>query len=176
MPVSAKLFQQNQSGATAVEFALISLPLMMLLVGVLELAMFYSRAMVLEGATAAAARVVRTGEAQKSANAQGLFEQTLCAQVEAVMNCDDLIYEVIRPTTDNFATANNLAPSFDTNGNLVSGGFSAGDMSDVVVVRTAYRYHFATPFLGPILSGGASNTKLIMATITMRNEPYDFEN
>ena len=168
-------WRKCQQGATAVEFSLIVLPLVMLLVGVLELAMFYARATVLEGATAAAARVVRTGEAQKSADAQGLFEQALCAQIETMMNCDDLIYEVIRPDSDDFASATNLAPVFDSDGNLISSGFDAGDMSDVVVVRTAYRYHFATPFLGPVLSGAADNSKLIMATITMRNEPYDFE-
>ena len=171
-----KLFWANQHGATAVEFALISLPMIMLIVGVLELAMFYARATVLESATTAAARVIRTGEAQNSTNAQTLFEQTLCAQVSMVIACDDLIYEVIRPNSDDFATASNLAPTFDSDGNLISGGFSAGDMSDVVVVRTAYRYHFATPFLGPILGGGQGNSKLMMATTTMRNEPYDFEN
>jgi Flp pilus assembly protein TadG len=165
----------NQRGATAVEFALISLPFIMLIVGVLELAMFYARATVLEGATTAAARVIRTGEAQKSPNAQNLFEQQLCAQISMVMACDDLIYEVIRPNSDDFATANNLAANFDSDGNLISGGFNAGDMSDVVVVRTAYRYHFVTPFLGPILGGNQANSKLMMATSTMRNEPYDFE-
>jgi Flp pilus assembly protein TadG len=162
-----------QQGATAIEFSLIALPLLMLLIGVLELAMFYARATVLEGATAAAARVVRTGEAQKSVNAENLFKQTLCAQVNVIMKCSDVIYEVIKVANNNFTAANNIAPTFDSHGNLISHGFTTGASSDVVV-RTSYRYHFATPFLGPVLSGNATNSKLMMATIAMRNEPYEF--
>ena len=57
---------KNQKGATAIEFAFVALPFFMLMIGILELGMYYASATVMEGATVQAARIIRTGQAQES--------------------------------------------------------------------------------------------------------------
>ncbi len=164
-----------ENGAVAVEFALVALPFFMVVIGLLEVAMLYISAVVLEGGTLAAARVIRTGQAQQAANPQLYFSQHLCAKVQRLIPCASLQYEVIHPPGNDFSSADALDPHYNANGDLISSGFDAGGVSDVVIIRTAYRYHFFTPFLGSLLSSNADNSKTLVSTITLRSEPYAFE-
>src|SRR4249920_1192115 len=60
-------FVGAERGATAIEFALISLPLIALIMGTLELALVLLVVTTLETATESASRLIRTGEFQTSA-------------------------------------------------------------------------------------------------------------
>lgn len=169
------LFVRAKEGAVAVEFGLISIPLFMLIVGILEIAMLFASSVVLEGSTVVTSRLIRTGQVQQSMDPQAAFESSLCAQVDALMDCDSLRYEVIQPAGNNFSSADNLEPQFNADGDLISNGFDAGGVSDVVLIRTSYRYRFITPFLADLFSNSADNGVTLLSTVTLRNEPYDFE-
>lgn len=166
-------FLKDQKGVTAIEFSFVALPFFMMIIGILELGMYYASATVLEGATVRSARIIRTGQAQESGDPLGTFTSALCSNVEKIIDCDDLQFEVINPDGTNFSEAAGVQPSFDSDGNLQSGGFDPGGANEVVIVRIAYRFQFATPWLGNLLGGG-NGSALIMATATVRNEPYEF--
>lgn len=170
-----RVWTRAREGAVAVEFALVALPLFMVILGLLEVTMMYISAVVLEGGTLAASRFIRTGQAQMAADPQVYFSEKLCAKVEEIIPCGSLQYEVIHPAGNSFTSADNLDPQYNANGDLISSGFDAGGVSDVVVIRAAYRYHFFTPFLGSMLSSNADNSKTLVSTVTLRSEPYDFE-
>ena len=166
-------WRRSLRGATAVEFALVSLPFFTMLIGMIETSLFFAAGNVLEGAAHEAARVLQTGQGQQSGDAAGAFEAKLCEKVEEMIPCADLIYEVIEIPT--FLDAADYTPQFDDDGNLVSQGFSPGGVEDTILVRVSYRYEFLTPFLGELMTGGGGGSMLHMATVVVKNEPYEFE-
>jgi hypothetical protein len=167
--------RENRDGAVAVEFALVAIPFFLLVIGLLELSLMYAASAVLEGGTVAASRLIRTGQAQSSGDPASAFEELLCRHVGALIPCDSLVFEAIVPDPNDFADAEDLGPNFDDDGNLEPSGFDPGGVSDVVVIRSAYRFRFVTPFVAPLFANNSDNSVLLMSTVTLRNEPYDFE-
>lgn len=168
-------YVRRDDGVVAVEFGLIALPLFMLILGIIEVAMFFTAGLVLEGASAEAGRLIRTGQAQLSADPEDAFETELCDSSDMVLDCDLLQYEVLRIETGNFADAEGNMPTFDGNGNLEPSGFNAGDSNDVIMIRTVYRYEFVMPFMGALITGDPDrNWATHMATVVIKSEPYLF--
>lgn len=168
-------WHKNASGAVAVEFGLVAIPFFMLIVGLLEMSLMFTSATVLEGGTVAASRLIRTGQAQLSGDAETLFADRLCDQVSSIIPCGSLRYEVIHPPGNTFDDADGMPPSFDADGNLDPDGFDPGGVSDVVVIRTAYRYRFITPFVAHLFANNSDNGITLLSTVTLRNEPYNFD-
>lgn len=172
---SLKAFAVREDGATAVEFSLIAVPLVMLMFGLIETSMVFTKQGVLEYATLQAARQIRTGQAQQSGDAEETFRTALCDHASFLIDCDEVQYQV--ETMDSFADANDEpAPTFDEDGNMEDQAFAAGDASDIVLVRTVYRHPIVTPMMQPLLANGnSSTTRLLMTTVVLQTEPYDFE-
>lgn len=168
-------FLRQDDGSVAVEFALLGLPFFLLIVGLIEISLFFASGVAVEGAANASARILRTGQAQLSGDPLAAFEDKLCAQVGILVDCANLQYEVIAVDDDSFTNLGENVPSFDEDGNLESQGFDPGGSEDVIIVRIAYRHQFLTPFLGN-LAGDDTATKsaLHMSTVVLRNEPYEF--
>lgn len=169
------LWRRRQEGAVAVEFALVALPFFMLVIGLLEVSLMYASAIVLEGATVSSSRAIRTGQVQQSSNPEQTFKDLLCANISALIACANVRYEVIHPPGDTFNNAEGLPPQYNPDGSLKPQGFNAGGISDVVVIRTSYRYKFITPFMAPLLSAASDFGVTLLSTVTLRSEPYDFE-
>lgn len=169
------LWPRRKDGAVAVEFALVALPFFMMVMGLIEVSLMYASAVVLEGGTVQAARAIRTGAVQQSADPEETFKALLCAHTASLIPCESLIYEVIHPPGDTFGDLEGIPPTYDEDGNLESNGFNAGGISDVVVIRTSYRYNFITPMMAPLLSSASDHGITLLSTVTLRSEPYDFE-
>lgn len=172
-------FRKKDDGVAAVEFAFFAIPFAFLMIGMIEVGMMSTAGTLLQGATDESARLIRTGQAQQSGDPQGMFEDALCARVDLLIDCDDLTYEVIKiddglgfggASTD----ATLVDPVFDVDGNLQSSGFDPGGENSLVIVRVAYNYPLLSPFVGPFLSDRSDNTRLLMSTAIIQNEPYDF--
>jgi len=166
-------WQRNDEAVTAIEFAMLAMPLFMLIFGILELGMFYASGSVLEGGATQAARLIRTGQVQQSSDPKTLFEQQLCANVSAMLDCTKLQYEVIHVSGDSFGSASSNAPVVDSNGNLVPQPFAPGTSDSVVLIRAYYKWTFYTPFIGSLLTGSTSkNWVAHMSTVVVKSEPY----
>jgi Flp pilus assembly protein TadG len=174
-----KQFLKRNDGVTAIEFAFFAIPFSFLLIGLVEVGMMSTAGATLQGATDEAARLIRTGQAQKSGDAQTLFEEKLCEKTDLIINCDNLVYEVIKVgdgtgfggLSENMAS---IEPIYDLNGVLQPRGFDPGAENSLVVVRVTYNYPLLTPFVGPFLSDEGRNTRRLMSTAIIQNEPYDF--
>lgn len=168
-----KIWFAKDQGVVAIEFAMLAVPFCILLVGIVELSLSFAASFMLEGGTIEAARLVRTGEAVDSGDAETAFRDQLCDQVSFMIPCGDIVYESI--LLAGFSNAADFAPQYDAAGNLVSQGFNVGGSSDVVLVRTFYRYEFMTPFLATVVTGGGGGGSMaLMSTAVIRNEPYQF--
>ena len=62
-------WRRDNSGATAVEFAIIALPFMLLMFGIMTVCLYFFTNFSLENAAWAAARSVRTGQMQQGTGA-----------------------------------------------------------------------------------------------------------
>lgn len=170
-----KAWRKKENGTVAVEFAMVGIPFVLLLVGIVETALFFAAGVVMEGAANDAARLIRTGQAQAAANPLQAFEDGLCTKVSPMITCTDLQYEVVTVPGNSFANVAALAAQYDADGNLVSQGFAPGGASDVVLVRVVYNYTFLTPFVGMMMTGsGTSSTMRHVSTVIVKNEPYRF--
>ena len=168
-----KRWKRNSDAVVAIEFALLAMPLLTLILGIFELSMFFASGSVMEGASAEAARIIRTGQVQASANPEDEFEQELCARVGSMLDCGKLQYEVIKISDGTFLTAENTQPQFDNQGNLIPQPFNAGHSSDVVIIRTYYKWTFMVPFLSVLLTGDPNkNWATHMSTVVIKTEPY----
>lgn len=168
-------WRRKEDGVAAVEFALLATPFFMLLVGVLEISMYFAAGTALEGGAAAASRLLRTGQAQLSSDPEETFRVAMCDHVQTLIPCDRIQYEVIRLDDNTFAGAEAYEPEFDDDGNLVPSPFSTGNSNDVILVQTVYRYEFLTPFLGSMITGDPGrNWSMHMAMSVIKAEPYNF--
>lgn len=163
----------GNDATTAIEFSLIAVPYVFLTIGILELAVTFTTASLLEGATGSAARLIRTGQVQQyDGDPAEMFRTALCDYASALITCDNVVIEVM--TMDSFADFGDMTAQFDEDGNMVSQGFSPGASSSRVLVRAAYRYNMMTPLIGPLIAG-PDNSILFVSTIVLQSEPYDFE-
>jgi Flp pilus assembly protein TadG len=174
-----KQMYHDENGATAIEFAFFTIPFLFLIIGLIELGLMFTAGTLLQGATDNSARLIRTGQAQNSGDPQGTFEAELCDSVSIFLDCDDLVYEVIKiDDSDGFGGASTnvtlVQPAIDDEGNLESDGFDPGAENSLVLIRVAYRYPLITPFIAPFLSDNTDGKRLLMSTAIVQNEPYRF--
>jgi Flp pilus assembly protein TadG len=162
-----------KEGSTAIEFSLMAVPYLVLSLGIIELGIMYASASMLEGATSHASRMIRTGQLQQSSSVtpQRDFEEELCDYASVLLDCSLVVVEVI--PMQSYNDYSNLAPQFDENGDMISGGFNAGGSNDRILIRTAYRYQMLTPFIGQLLAPPIGE-RLFMSTLVLQTEPYEF--
>ena len=139
--------------------------------------MFATQSLV-EYGTAEGARLIRTGQVQQGGG-EDAFVDAVCDAVAITpgrnfIDCDDVQYQVV--ALNDFAEAVSFPdPTFDQNGDLEDQGFDPGGVSDVVLVRVAYRYDVVTPLMGPLLTNSGDNTRSMVSTLVIETEPYEFE-
>lgn len=165
-------WKKNEEGATAVEFALVSVPFIFLLLGIIEISLMFVAGANLNSGTNDASRLIRTGQAQQApGDPENVFRDRLCERVDVFLDCSKLQYEVI--PMDNFTDYSQFEATYDEEGNLNSQGFDAGGSSDVILIRVSYRYQLILPMIGNIFSDGPGMTKHLLSTVVLQNEPYD---
>ncbi|MEZ0260692.1 MAG: TadE/TadG family type IV pilus assembly protein [Alphaproteobacteria bacterium] len=166
---------KNEDGVVAIEFALVAVPFFTLVLGIIEVGLFFTSGSVLQSASVDAARMIRTGQVQASGDqAEEVFKNELCYRIDYMLKCDKVQYEVIHIASNTFGTVEDYEPQFTEDGELIPQGFSTGDENDVVLVRSYYKWEFLTPFLGAMMTGSVDKGWLPqMSTVAIKSEPYD---
>ena len=164
-------FRRDKSGASALEFALVAMPLMLLLLAVLEVGLVYFANFSLENAVAQGARLIRTGQVQSQGFSADQFKTEVCKHLSAQISCSELKLDVRKFTS--FGGAQ-LTDPLDGNGNLKQNfSFDPGVGGDVVVVRAFYEWNLTAKLPKDIaLSNMANGDRLLVATAAFRNEPF----
>ena len=168
-----KLWFKNKDGSTAVEFALIGIPFIFMVIGIIEMALMFTAQSLLEASTAEAARQIRTGSVQQGGG-EDEFTDVLCEFSAALIPCNQIQYQV--EAMEDFGEAQDFPDaSFDENGDLEDQGFDPGGVSDVVMIRTSYKYPIKTPMMQLMLTNNNDSNRIMLSTIVMQTEPYEFE-
>ena len=179
-------FVRSRRGATAVEFALISVPLMVLLFGVLELAMILLVSATLDTATDFAARNIRTGVFQQGpSNMKGQdgFRRLVCVNMSWLQQmCTQAAPKPGDPdpnplfvearTFDSYVAAGALQRRDPNTFDPQKTDWCAGNPEDIVVVTTYFKWPIVTPLIRSLFrnyDGG----RMISSTRLFRNEPFN---
>lgn len=165
-------FVRDRKGVVAVEFAFVAFPFIWLLLGLLEVALFFTTSSLLAEAANVGARQVRIGQMEQESDPAQAFRRTVCDRAAVFIPCSDIQFQVQPIASGNFGDAD-MSPSFGDDGNLEGSGYQDGQQSSIMMVRLVYRHPFMTPLLGPIFADGPGQTRMIVNTIVMKNEPYD---
>jgi Flp pilus assembly protein TadG len=166
-------FLRHERGASMVEFAIVAVPLMALIFGIIEIAFLFWASFELENATAEAARLVRTGQAQQGGLQTANLISTICGRVTVLSGCTGSVRLDVR-TFDSFAGITPANP-FDANGKLLGNGglsYSPGGPKDIVAVTAYYEWTLIGPPPVSSLSNMGNGNRLLQASAVFRNEPY----
>lgn len=170
-----KRFSRAERGATALEFAIIGTPFLVLLFGVIELGLVFMVSITLQNATDAAARKIRTGQFQTGgATSKSDFKTQVCSYMSWLQSSCSANLTVDVQTFTNFTNQSNTGAVNAAQFNPNSTCFTTGVAGDIVLVRTYYQWTIFTPLLNAALvnMGTGSGKRLISAAASFRNEPY----
>lgn len=162
-------FYAATHGAAAVEFALVVLPLLMLIFGILELALVFWFSALMDDAVNSAARKIKTGKVTASTAAEAAaFKSVMCEKIKLLASdCATNLAVDVR-TFATLSTIDRTPPMVNGIIDPAAMSFVPGGPNDVVLVRAYYRW----PIFTPGLNLAMGPTRLITATSIFRNEPY----
>ena len=179
----ARRWRKDDSGVTAIEFAFVAMPFILLLFGIMSVCLYYFADFSTENATWQAARAMRTGQLQQSQGAYSsavttddrkkIFKKAFCDRVPLFPDCQSKVIVIVQ-SNSGFGTISQ--PSCTTGGTLINdsmAAFNPGVASSVVLVTVCYPWEFGGKLpmfrLGN-LQGGAL---LMQASAAFRTEPYN---
>ncbi len=171
---SPRRFARHQRGAAAVEFALIMLPFLALMLGIMETALVFFADQTLETAVADSARLIMAGQAQTQNLTAATFKNAVCARIYGLFDCQNGIYVNVQ-TYSSFGSIT-YTPPLDSNNNLVTSNFvyQPGGPRDIVVVQLFYQWPIYVSLMNlGNLSNMSNHNRLLVATAAFRNEPYN---
>lgn len=165
-------FRRAQNGATVIEFAMVALPFFLLLYAIFDIALIFFATTTLENGIVAAARQIRTGQAQAANMTAEQFRSLVCNEISMLLACDARLGLDVRKFTGFNDVV--LPAALDDNGNLTGNmTFDPGTSGDVVVVRAFYTWPMLTPTGGMNFTNMAGGHHLLQASMAFRNEPFD---
>lgn len=160
---------RDRRGAAAIEFALVAPLFLLLLVSILEISVMFFTSSVIEGATKEAARQIRTGQIQGSADPLATFRNELCGALYNVIDCSKVLFHV--QTFSSFQSVS-MPLELDEDGEIINTTFVPGSSGAVTIVRAMYRWEFMTPFIAEVIPAGFGG-HLLISTVAFQNEPYN---
>jgi Flp pilus assembly protein TadG len=163
-------FIRQRDGVSAVEFALIGLPFLALIFAIAQTALVLFAGQILQTAVTNASRLILTGQAQTGGYTNTNFQNAVCAQSVALINCSGLYVNV--QTYSDFASVSTTPPVTNGKLNTTNLAFQMGGPGDVVVVQAYYQWPIDVSLLGYDLSDLVGNNKLLVGTAVFQNEPY----
>jgi Flp pilus assembly protein TadG len=180
---AAGRFAHDARAAAAVEFAIVSTALILMVVFVLALGLLLYFGQALDRATAVAARQIMIGAVQKANMTQSAFRTSVvCPALPAAMNCGDVIVNV--QTIAKAAQPNGYYGLVNSNQTALlipqlsnaSAQFSPGTQGSYVYLQVIYPITFLPAFMSRLFATSATYNGtpayLTVATAAFRNEQY----
>lgn len=178
-------FRKDQSGSTAIEFAMLAPLFLGLIFSIFESGYFYYQQAVIEDVANRATRTIRVGAAPSASyqasssigcqTGKDCFYQTICSPLRWFGNCSQNLSVDVK-TFNSFTELNNdltsaSCPSDSTYDYNVQ-AYDPGQELSIVRVRVCYLVRTFNPGLGMKLSRTSGNRRKVISVSIIRNEPY----
>ncbi|MFK0166342.1 TadE/TadG family type IV pilus assembly protein [Rhizobium sp. NPDC090279] len=160
----------DRKGAAAVEFALLILPLSLIIFAIIEVSVMFFAASSLDASVKKISRMIRTGEAASANMTLTDFKAKICADMLLAFSCsDNLLVKV--DVISNLSAVTSTAP-IDSTGNLtVTETFATGKASDYMLVQAFLPWSSVVNYFTFSNAKLADGRYLLGATVLLRNEP-----
>jgi hypothetical protein len=166
-------WRRDESGTTAIEFAMVAGPFLMLLFGIMAVGLFFFTTFSLENAVERTGRLIRTGQVQQGGMNGQQFKEKVCELAPGFVDC----VNKLRVNVLNFPDSEAIGPGamaqcLDQDGNLSDvTSFEPGLPQQVVLIWVCYEWSMASkiPYLN--LGNMGNGSRLIQAATTFRTEP-----
>jgi Flp pilus assembly protein TadG len=164
-------FVRDTNGAAAIEFAILALPLFMLIFGILELAAMFFVDTALDAALHKNSRLIRTGQAVEKATSLAGFKAAVCEDMVYLLNCETKLL-VVANVVSNISTTAALMPA-DSDGNVtITERFNIGYGSDYILVQAFLPWSPVVPLYSLSSQKFVDGNYVLGAAVLFRNEPF----
>lgn len=173
-PARFSAFKKNEDGQTVIEFAMVVIPFLMILFGIMGLGLFFFTTFALENAVERAGRLVRTGQVAAENMSAADFKAKVCRLAPDFVDCDSNLNVYVQAFPD---TSASLTPMDCLDG--AGTGLNPGTAYDpsapdqVMLVTACYKWELPAilPFID-LGNMGDTGYRLIQAVTTFRTEPF----
>ena len=139
-----KEFARNCEGATAVEFAIVVVPVLLLLLGIVDFSILTWRVANLDHAAIELHGSIRQGIA-----AAGTYRQIFCDASGALVSCDPDALSLRVAPLDNIAS------------DVMSSGYAVVQ-GQPFIIQAQYKHSFLIPFIDQMIPGESVETSLVL--------------
>jgi Flp pilus assembly protein TadG len=168
-------FLDDENGTTAVEFGLVALPFLMMIFGTANTGLYYFTVNSLDRGVEDAARLIRTGEAQKAGKTVADFKQLVCDGAGGMIDCAKVTVQLQSaadwPTINKQSclTAGNITG--DTGVGTDKLQSYVGGAGVPVLISVCYVWGM-TEYLPFLKLSNVSGGMLLQSSTAFRTEPY----
>jgi TadE-like protein len=171
-------YGSDTRGVTAIEFAILMPIFLMGMIVVLESGFMMFTEYVLQTSVQEAARLVRTGQAQKGKLTPALFKAKICRIAGVIMNCDGKV-TVYMKTEATFGALASIPSALDVGVKKADGTttgetkFECGGPTQAVALIATYDWDFVFPaFMSYFGNIKSKKSRRLAAYAMFRNEPF----
>jgi len=170
----------SESGATAVEFAMVAGPFFFVLGCICETGLMLFSEYVLQNSTQEAARLVRTGQVTASDGSiimsQADFKTSICNTVGILLDCSSKVTVYVN-SASSFATLTATIGDPKNIGPTSTGAqppivFTPGGQLKAAAVIATYDWDFVFPFMEFLGNIDSNKARRIWGLAIFRNEPF----
>jgi Flp pilus assembly protein TadG len=166
-----RVFARSERGTTAIEFGLLALPFFAIIAAIMETAIVFFAAQILDSGVQDATRLIRTGQAHQAGFTISDFREELCDHLYGMFDCDTLKIKVTTIAT--FSAAGVSTPVDPDDGTwTIAEAYDQGQGSSVILVEVYYKWPIILNFASFDLADLPDDTRLLGAARVFRNEPF----
>ncbi|KQT82518.1 TadE/TadG family type IV pilus assembly protein [Aurantimonas sp. Leaf443] len=157
-------------GATAIEFALVALPLFIILFAIFEIAILFFIYASLDGSLVRAARLIRTGEAAAAGLNISQFKEKICQGLQLSFGCPQNLRVKVDIVSDLMAVAGTQPV---TNGSFsIQESFDIGKGGDYIIVQAFLPWSRLADLYSLSSVRTAQDEYVIVSSTIFRNEAF----
>lgn len=158
----------RKSGSVALEFAILFIPFFFLLMGTVEMMVYFVVSGSLDDATVIAARDIRTDQPGMRTDPDAV-RQRICDNLVPFVDCRSIY--IAGQRYGDFKSIRPINPINNRVFNPASVRYEPNFSNDIYLLTAYYDLHFFTPFIGQFFSNIDGNRRLMVSSFAFRNEP-----
>lgn len=160
----------DRKGVAAIEFAILALPLFIMIFGIIEVSLMFFVNSALDASVHKISRMIRTGEIASSKITLADFKARICNDMLLSFSCSsDLLVKVNVLDLSSAASGDPI----DDSGNLtVTETYDIGKGSDYILVQTFLPWTAAVNFFSLSSAKLSDGRYLLGSSVLFRNEPF----
>lgn len=162
---------RGERGVSMLEFAIVAVPLFLLIFGILEVGLIFWGTYELDNATLGAARMIRTGQAQAGNMNQSAMIAQICSQTVILSDCVNKLQLDVE-NFSGFSSVQAPSPRDGQNNLKTSFPYQPGGPCTVNLVTSFYEWPLAALVGVGLLANLGDGNRLLQSSAVFKTEPF----